>query len=234
MTPEPRAPLPSLVAVTIRRAVVAGRLYLALGTALALLLALVLLRSKNGVFAATFPLELPLFASLGAMGGLMLFVSDRGKGVLEYMIAYGIRPWALFANFLFAAVALATLVLGSALLVGIGAYLAAGNTLTWDLEQSLLLYSIPMTYAGVLFSSVAGMIWSTLSTPRAGLNSPAGVAPLLAVAPPVLVLVIAEAAPRAEYYDITASAAAAFLVVVVVLLVAAGRIMGRERFLSPM
>lgn len=224
---------PSFLGFTIRRGLVMGRVYLGMGTALSLVLALVLLRARAGVFALTFPLEIPLFAVLGSMGGIMLFSGDRSKGVLEYLIAYGIRPPALFANVLLTATVLATVVLGAALAVGLGAYLALGHAFSTDLENALLLYTVPMTYAGVLFSTVSGMVWSTLSTPRSGLNSPAGIAPLLGVAPPVLVLYVAEASPRSQYYYITAGTAAAFLALALVLLVVATSAMGRERYLSP-
>ncbi len=226
--------LPSLIAVTVRRGLVAGRLYLGIATGLVLLLSIILLRSKAGVFATTFPLELPLFAGLGSMGGIMLFASDRSKGVLEYSIAYGVRPGRLFANILVAAIVLASLVLAAGLAVGLGLYLARGNSITTDLAKSLLLYSVPMTYAGAVFATVAGMVWSSLSTPRMGLNSPAGIAPLLFVAPTILVLVTAEAAPSSEYYYITGGAAAAFVVFAIAMLLASTRWMDRERYLSPM
>jgi hypothetical protein len=226
--------LRSLAFVTVRRGLVAGRLYLAFGTGIVLVLSLVLLRSKAGVFAVTFPLEVPLFASLGALGGLMLFSSDRSKGVLEYSIAYGVPPGRLFANVLVATVVLASVVLGAALAVGLGAYLATGGPITSDLENALLLYTVPMTYAGSLFSAVAGMVWSSLSTPRAGMNSPTGIAPILSVAPAILVLYLAEAAPRSDYYYITGGASAAIVALALILLAASSRWMDRERYLSPM
>jgi hypothetical protein len=228
------ASLPSLTAITIQRGLMAGRLYLALGTGIVLLLSIVLLRAKSGVFPVTFPLEVPLFASLGSMGGIVLFASDRSKGVLEYSIAYGVPPGRLFANVLVVAIALASMILGAALAVGLGLYLALGNTISSDLANTVLLYSIPMTYAGTVFAAVAGMIWSSLSTPRMGLNSPAGIAPFLSVGPTVLVLIVAEAAPKSSYYDITGGASAAFVVLAVAMLLASTRWMDRERYLSPM
>lgn len=232
--PGPGPELPSLTAVTVRRGLVAGRLYLAMGTAIVLILSLVLVHARSGVFAVTFPLEVPLFATLGSMGGLMLFASDRAKGVLEYSIAYGVRPGWLFGNILVASIVLASVVLAAALAVGMGAFLAAGGRITTDLENTLLLYTVPMTYAAVVFSTVTGMIWSSLSTPRMGLNSPAGIAPLLAVAPTILVLVVAEASPKSDYYYITGGAAAAFVVAALAMILLSTRWMDPERYLSPM
>ncbi len=227
--------LPSLTAITFKRGLVAGRLYLGLATLISLILTTVLLHNaKPGVFANTFPLELPLFATLGSMGGIMLFVSDRSKGVLEYLIAYGVRPRSLFLNVLLTAAALSSLVLLCALAVGLSGYLLTGHTLTADLENSILGYTVPMTYASALFATMTGMLWSVLSTPRAGLNSPVGVSPLLGIAPPMLVLILAEAVDKSAYYDITVGASIGFLLVVAGLLLVSTRLMGRERFLSAM
>lgn len=228
--------LPSLRLVTLERGLRAGRFYLAMGVVISLVLTAVLLRSAHGpdVFVATYPLEIPIFASLGATGALLLFVSDRTKGVLEYLISYGVRPRTLFANSLLVAVALTTVVLGSTLAVGLVAYRALGHPFSVDLENSLLGYTIPMAYASALFACICGIIWSALSSPRAGLNSPVGVAPLLGVAPPILVLVVAETVDRASYYDVTVGASFGVLGLVVVLLVASARLMDRDRYLSPM
>ncbi len=228
--------LPSLMRVTLRRGAVAGRFYLVIGVVVSLILAIVLLRTAHATteFASVFPLEIPLFASLGAMGGLLLFVNDRSKGVLEYFISYGVRPQTLYVNSLLVTVSLSSIVLGSALAVGLAAYIATGNPLTSGLENSLLGYTIPMTYASALFASICGIIWSALSTPRTGVNSPVGLAPVLGIAPPILVLVVAEAVDKAAYYDVTVGASLGFLALVVLLLVASSRLMDRERYLSPM
>lgn len=209
-------------------------MYLAIGTFISLLLALILiLESKHSAaFTTTFPLEIPLFASLGSIGGLMTFTSDRTKGVFEYLIAYGVRPRTLFFNGLIATAALTSLVLGLVLLVGLGAAAAKGVALTEDLWKTVGLYSIPMSYAGGLFTATVGMIWSTISSPRTGMNSPVGLAPMIGIAPTLLVLISAETAPASDFYDITTGAAIAILAVVVALLALSAKLMRRERFLS--
>lgn len=231
-----RRKLPSLMLVTLRRGVIAGRFYLVMGVVISLILAVVFLRTTRGTanFVAVFPLEIPIFASLGAMGGLLLFVGDRSKGVLEYFISYGVRPRTLYVNSLLVTLALTTIVLGSALAVGLAGYVAAGNTISSDFENSLLGYTIPMAYASALFASIGGIIWSALSTPRMGVNTPVGLAPTLGVAPPILVLIVAEAVDKAAYYDVTVGASLGFLALVVVLVIASSRLMDRERYLSPM
>jgi len=228
--------LPSLLSVTLQRGLIAGRAYLVIGIVISLILTVVLLRTAKGsvVFVGIFPLEIPLFASLGAIGGMMLFVGDRSKGVLEYLISYGVRPRSLVMNCLLATVVLSTIVMGSALLVGLVGYVATGNSISATLQDSILGYTIPMTYATSLFAATCGVIWSTLSTPRMGLNSPVGVAPLLGVAPPVLVLIVAEGVDKSAYYYVTVGAALGFLALVAALLVASTRLMSRERYLSSM
>jgi hypothetical protein len=233
--PGTRSTLPSVTAITLRRGLSAGKLYLAIALVISLVLTIVLLRSAKGptTFETAFPLEIPLFASLGGIGGIMLFVSDRSKGVLEYVISYGMRPGRLFLNYLLTTAGLSSLVLVIILAIGLGGFVGTGNSISTDLANSILGYTIPMTYASALFAATCGMVWSTISTPRMGLNSPVGVAPLLGVAPPVLILLLAETVAKSEYYYVTVGAAAGFIVLVFVLLGASARLMGRERYLSP-
>jgi hypothetical protein len=231
-----RTGVPSLVGTTIRRTIVIGRMYLVLGAGFSLLLTVVLIfgARSSSAFATVFPLELPLFAVLGSTGGLMTFASDRTKGVFEYLIAYGIHPRTLFANGLLATAAMSTIVVGLSLLVALGAATAAGVALTPALGKALALYTIPMSYAAALFTSTVGMIWSAFSTPRTGMNSPVGVAPMVGIAPVILVLVVSESVPSSEVYYVTVGAAAALVVAVVGLLSLSAKLMGRERFLSPL
>jgi hypothetical protein len=233
MTGEPNH-LPSLLALTLRRALVAGKLYFGLGTGIGVLLSLILLRASSAAFSTTFPLELPLFAILGSTGGIMLFASDRSKGVLEYLIAYGVQPWTLFLNVVLVTIMLASIVVVVPLAVGLAGFLATKHVVTMDLENSLLLYTLPMSYAGAVFATVCGMIWSALSTPRMSMNSPVGIAPMLGAGPTVLVIYAAELMPRSDYYYITAGASAALVIAVLTTLALATRLMSRERYLSPM
>jgi hypothetical protein len=220
---------------TIRRAITVGRLYLAIGTGLVLLFTIILVfvARHSAAFDTTFPLELPLFAALGSMGGLMTFTSDRTKGVFEYLIAYGVPPRSLFAGGLLSTAVLTSIILGLALAVGLGVSAANHAVLPMSLFKALLIYTIPMGYATSFFTATAGMIWSSISTPRTGINSPLGIAPMLGVGPTVLVLILAESAPASDFYYITGGAALAILAAVALLLGMSARLMGRERFLSP-
>jgi len=228
--------VPSLAWTTIRRTFAIGWRYLAIGTALSLILALALLGSaRHGTaFVTTFPLEVPLFAVLGSMGGLMTFTSDRTKGVFEYLIAYGIRSRTLFIDGLVSTAAMVAIILGLSLAVGLGAAGADRVALNENLWKSLSLYTVPMSFAGALFTAAVGMIWSSVSTPRTGINSPIGIAPMVGIAPTVLVLIVAESVPFSEFYYVTAGSAGAIVAAVVGLLAVSARLMGRERFLSPL
>jgi hypothetical protein len=230
------APLPSLTTTTIRRTIVIGRLYLVIGIGFVIFLTVILLSTKNASasFPTAFPLELPLFAVLGSTGGLMTFTGDRTKGVFEYLIAYGIAPRSLFFNGLFSTVAMTSIILGLGLAVGIGGAMARGFVLGQSFFEALALYSVPMSYAGALFVSTVGMIWSAVSSPRTGINSPVGIAPMIGIGPVVLVLIVALSSPASDYYYITTGAALVILATVVGLLAMSAKLMGRERFLSPL
>jgi hypothetical protein len=57
---------------------------------------------------------------------------------------------------------------------------------------------------------------------------------MLGIAPSLLVLIVAETSPKPDYYYITVGASVAIVVAVVGLLALSARLMGRERFLSPL
>jgi hypothetical protein len=225
----------SLMGTTLRRTLLIGWRYLAIAAGLTFLLSFVLVSVKNGAgFVIAFPLELPLFVTLGSVAGLLTFTSDRTKGVFEYLIAYGIRPRTLFLNGLLASAAMAALTLAISLPLGLGIATARGISLNEDFANALAYYTIPMGFAGGLFTSTVGMIWSSVSNPRTGLSSPVGIAPLVGIAPTILVQLVAEGVASNEYYYVTVGAAAAILLAVAGLIAVSSRIMGRERFLSPL
>jgi hypothetical protein len=220
---------------TTKRTLRIGWRFLLIGAAIALLLTgeLLFLGKKPGsAFDATFPLEIPLFAVLGSMGGLMTFTSDRTKGVFEYLMAYGVRPRNLFTNGLLATAAMTGIILGVALSVGVGLALGRGVSLTVDFWEALAYYTVPMGFAGALVTCTVGMIWASIATPRSGINSPVGLAPMIGVGPTILVLLAAETAPSSDYYYITAGASLTLILVAAALLALSAKLMGRERFLS--
>lgn len=229
--PPPEGP-PSLLGITIRRSFVAGRVFFVVGILYVLFLSTGLSFSGPSSFASAFPIILPIFTALGALGSLMVFSNDRVKGTFEYLLAYGVRLRRIFADVLVASLALATIELGVTLALGLGIYLALGNALSANLLLALGLYAIPETYACAALMAIVGVFWTSLSSPRAGLNSPIGFIPLFGILPQVATLVIAGVF-NAYVYDVLFGSVAAVVVIVLTLLGLTNRLMRRERLLSP-
>jgi hypothetical protein len=170
------------------------------------------------------------------MGGLMVFTNDRAKGVFEYLIAYGLSPRRLFLNVLMVSLLLETMMLALILGLGLGIFAVAGGTITSDLVTALLEYSVPMSYVSAAFAAIVGMLWTSLSSPRSGLNSPIGFMPFIGIAPSICALVLVailavETFTNAQLFlDVIVAAVGA---VVVLLLRLVDRLMPRERLLSP-
>ncbi len=229
--PEPPGP-PSLFGVTVRRAFVTGRIYLGIATAVSVAIAVVIGVASAAVFASFVPLLLPVYMVLAGMGGLMVFTSDRMKGVYEYLLAYGLTPRRLFLNAILASLVLVATVLGLALGVGLAVFVGRGNTVTGPLAVALALYTVPMSFTAVAFAATVGMYWSSVSSPREGLVSPVGLAPLVGVLPPLVTLFVGNAVGGA-YADLAVVLALlVFVLVVLALIAAVDRLLPRERFLS--
>ncbi len=229
----------SLLGITVRRASVSGRFFLVYGTGMSIFLGVVLAITPGGAFSTSFPVLLPIFAAVGSMGGLVVFSNDRIKGVLECLMAYGISPRRLFTNALAASLVLASVVLVGSIGVGVGVDLAAGHPLTRNLALFLTVYSIPMSYVSAAFAATIGMYWTALSSPRAGMNSPIGLAPFFGILPPVTTLVLFAALGIAGdvsdgfFLAVAAAVAGGVAVIVGLLLGLIGRLLRRERLLSP-
>ena len=229
----------SLLSVTVRRASVTGRFFLVYGTAISLLLGVLLAHFSGPSFTSSFPLFVPIFGVVGSMGGLIVFTSDRTKGVLEYLIAYGYSPRRLFANVLLTTLVLVSIVVGIGVSVSLGVYFAEGHAATSKLAISLGLYAVPMTFACAAFASTVGVYWTTLSSPRMGINSPVGLIPFIGILPALVTLfaIVALSISGPLSTDtlllILGSAMGLVALLVAVLLVGMGRLLRRERFLSP-
>ncbi|HET7404615.1 MAG TPA: hypothetical protein VFJ63_00690 [Candidatus Bathyarchaeia archaeon] len=230
----------SLLQITIRRSITTGRAALIYGSGVSVFLGIVLSLSSPTGFSAGFPIFLPIFATVGSMGGLTVFTGDRLKGVLEYLMAYGVSPRRLFLNILLASLVLVTIVLGIALSVGLGIFLLRGNSFSDTLAFLLLLYALPMSYASAAFASTIGMYWTALSSPRQGLNSPLGVIPFIGILPSIATLggvialgIFGNDSAGSSFVKATSISLTLVTVFVVVLLGRIGRLLRRERLLSP-
>jgi hypothetical protein len=231
---------PSLLGITIRRSFQTGRFFLGYGTVISMVLGVALAASGGGTaFAASYPFLLPIFVVVGSMGGMVVFTNDRTKGVLEYLLAYGFSPQRLFVNFLLTALALASVILTAALTVGVGVYVALGHPLTIPLAILLAAYAIPMSYACVAFGATIGMFWTSLSSPRAGMNSPLGLIPFIGILPSLVTLFLITTLAAEGIFSPTelrvveVAVVAGVVILVLALLSAMGRFLRRERLLSP-
>lgn len=230
--PEP-ANLPrSLVGITIRRSFTMGRFYLLVGPATSVFIASILSFAGAAPFTAGFPLLVPIWMTMSSLGGLMVFTSDRIKGVFEYALAYGLTPLRLFTDFLLATLTLLALSLTVTLGACLGIFVAVGNTIDRTLVVALLFYTIPMTIGSAAFAATVGMIWTSVSSPRSGMNSPVGLVPMIGIVPSIVTLVVVGVFPAATLL-IVSLASAVLGAVVLSLVGSASRLMRLERLLSP-
>ncbi len=229
--PQPEGP-PSLLGITVRRSFVAGRVYFIVGLLYVFFLSIALSFSGPSSFDSGFPIILPIFTVLGAIGGLTVFANDRIKGTFEYLLAYGVHPRRIFTEILITSLALVTIELGLALALGLGIYVALGNALSGNLLLGLGLYAIPESYACAALMAMLGVFWTSLSSPRAGLNSPVGFAPGFGILPQIVTLILSGVF-SAYLYDVLFGNVAVVVVIVLALLSLTNRLMPRERLLSP-
>lgn len=228
----------SFLGPTIRRSLRSGRMVLAIGTAWSVILGVSVAVGSGSGFASSFPLILPIFGSIAATGALTVFTSDRAKGVLEYLMAYGISPRRLFTNFIVAALASISIVLVIAVGASVGVYVARGNGLSASLLLLLGVYAIPMSYVSGAFATTVGMYWSALSSPREGMNSPLGITPFVGILPPVAVLLLigifgaTTGISTHGFLLVTGAALTLVALTVLYLLANIGHLLRRERLLS--
>jgi len=228
--------LGSLFYTNFRRALNFGRIYLIIGMFLPLLFAVQISAvggtAGSSILDQIYPLILPVFVVLGSLGALMIFSSDKEKGVYEYLIAYGVDPSTIFWSIIVATMGIVTLVLAVSLVVTIGALFMTGSALSMGFGELILFYTIPLSFAATMFMSMAGMIWSQLTTRVAGVNSPAGIAPLLGIAPVLAVFFAATQVGSGDLLYLVSGVSIAMILAVVMMASVASRKMQRERFLS--
>lgn len=241
MTPDDAGDGPlSFLGITIRRSLVTGRVYLIYGCVMSVLLGISLGATGGSAFSTAYPLILPIFTVVGGMGALMVFSNDRLKGVLEYLMAYGVSPKRQFVNVLVASFVLVSVLLGIALGASLTFYVLRGHVLDPAFGVGLVVYTVPMSYASEAFATTVGMFWTALSTPRAGLTSPTGFAPFIGILPSVATLgavivvgVSTGAVTEADFLTIAGVAMGLVAVTVVALVGSSDRLLRRERLLSP-
>lgn len=228
----------SLIRTTIRRSISFGKVYLGIGIVLPLveILPLVAATSSAGPQAPAFvgelpALILPMFAILGSIGGLLVFTSDRNKGVYEYLIAYGVDTSTIFWSTIAATVCLVLIPLSFGVAEAAVA-LALSGGLSAAFVELLVVYTIPLSLAAAAFMCTAGMIWSALTTQMPGVNSPVGIAPLLGIAPVLLVFFLGLSLGGGTFVFVAGGSSLLLTAASAGLVYLGTRKMVRERFLS--
>jgi len=222
--------LPSLLGITIRRSFVVGRISLLIGGGMVVFYSAAF-GLGGPLFVSVGTVVLPIFAISGGLGGALVFTNDR-KGVLEYLVAYGLSSRRILFNALVAGLVQVTIILGAGVAAGVTTYLLSGYALTPRLPEILLVYTFPMSYLTVSLMTTVGVFWTSLSSPRAGMNSPLGVLPMIGVLPTAAALVLALAL-GAYASQVLLGTELVVLVIVVSLLSRTDRLMPAERLLSP-
>ncbi len=229
----------SFVQITFKRAISFGSLYLIIGIVMSLVISALFswtssLAEVDMLFISQLgTLMLPLFAVMGGVGGLMVFVSDRTKGVFEYLIAYGVNVYEIFWSTLLVSFGLVTIVLGISITGNMLFSLLFSGSIPFTMIETLLIYTIPLSYASSAFMCMAGMIWSSLTVGIPGVNSPVGISMILGIGPSLVVMLLGSFFIGSSYFMMLVGGVTLILVaLVVVMLVVANKMMNRERLLS--
>ena len=218
-----------------------GKVYLIMSVVLSILISVIYLSIPRNIGAgeSTVPsiisetpaLMLPMFAVIGSFGSLMIFVSDKDKGVYEYLIAYGVNPSKIFWSIVMSTVGLVSIVLGISICANAGIAFASG-ALSLTYAELLGFYVIPISYAVAIFMSMAGMIWSSLAVRRSGINSPVGVVSIIGISPILVILLVSFLVSQTDFILFVAAMSIALFIVVGVMIRVSNSKMVRERFLS--
>ncbi|MCL2643066.1 MAG: YhfC family intramembrane metalloprotease [Candidatus Bathyarchaeota archaeon] len=240
LTSEGSMRLKSLVQTNFKRALSFGSIYLILGIVISFLTGGLITGLASEMASAdvplivsqTFPLMLPIYAVIGSFGGLMVFVSDRTKGVYEYLIAYGVNVYEIFWSTLLVTLGLVTVVLGVSLTGNIAILLLMGGTIQPAMIEMLLIYTIPISYASVAFMTMSGMMWSSLTRRIPGVNSPIGIATLLGIGPVLVILMLSSFFVGSGFLLLVGGVTLVLVALVAVMMVVTNKRMNRERLLS--
>ena len=232
----------SLAYMNFRRAVSYGKIYLIIGIAMSVLIGSVLVEAIKSVSSAapggtpaisgTAGSILPLFALVGSLGALMVFVSDKDRGVYEYMIAYGVDVSSIFWSIVLATLGLASIILAFSVSSMTLVMIASGVRLSASFVELIVFYSIPVSFTTTMLGSMVGMIWSSLATRRVGVNSPVGVAPYVGLAPIIAILLLSSRIPSGEFIPLVGAVSFALFIIVVAMIGVSTKKLVRERFLS--
>ncbi len=236
----------SLMLINFKRALNYGKLYLILAIVISVLYGSVLTTLLNGAGTSSsaaagisssevsqIPVViLPVFAIIGSFGSLMVFVSDKDKGVYEYLIAYGVEPSNIFWSIVVASFGLISIILIISVSSSVVIQSLSHVSISPTYVELIFFYVIPISYTATAFGNMAGMIWSALTRRRVGINSPVGLAPFLGIVPILIVLLLTSFVGSGGFILLVGSVSGALTLLVIVMVGVANKKMSRERFLS--
>ncbi len=225
-----------LFKLNFKRTVSFSRIYIVIGMILPIFYSGVLFfipdASLKSSIGSLYPLLMPLFIIIGSIGPLWIFTSDKRKGVYEYLIASGIEVSSVFWSVLMITAGIVTMLLAFVLISILIIFTLAGVQITVIMVETIIFFTIPISYSSSILTSTAGMIWASLSKSMTGVNSPVGLAPLLGIIPILIAFLIpAIIGPKLSLYA-GGIVSLAVLVTAIVVLMIANMKMDRERFLS--
>ena len=184
------------------------------------------------VILSIYPIISPLFVIIGSLGALMVFASDKAKGVYEYLIAYGVNTSSIFWSIVLAAIGLVSLILVISVSAVSVTLIALNGFIPFEFIELLLIYTIPLSYTVTMFTTILGMIWSSLTTRRTGVNSPVGLAPVFGIIPIMAVLITAQSIGPSYLILLVGSVSIALILLVIAIIALSSKKMVRERFIS--
>lgn len=232
------AGLATLVRINVRRAVRVGRIYLGMAIALGLFATSLIVLETPGsgavgtVLGTVVPAEIPIFGVVGSLGALIVFVSDRSKGVYEYLIAYGVETSVISASIVLASLALVSIVFAVAGGVSTALVLERTGTIPFYYVRDLLVDALPLAFGATAFMTMVSMMWAAVASPRTGVNGPVGFAPTIGIGPLLILLITSGLAPPAIRVWLAPGIALVLFGLVGLMVVLLSRGSVRERFLS--
>ena len=106
------------------------------------------------------------------------------------------------------------------------------GSIPFQYVELVLIYTIPLSYSVTMFTTIIGMIWSSLTTRRAGVNSPVGLAPIFGMVPMIFVIIVSESVPSSYLVPLVGGVSLALVLLVIVMIAVSNKKIVRERFIS--
>lgn len=183
------------------------------------------------------PMFIPILASIIGSLPLVIFLSDKARGVYEYLMAYEFDLSQIYLAFIIASIIAVLMFVAPAVVVVLLSAHFLDIAITSTILQIILVYTIPYSVLVTVIVILMSLTWSVLAQRRQFVNSPTGIAPLIGSVPTLIFLLISIFGSKTgditvpnliTYSGLLSVAIAAILVVMVFISI---KKMARERFL---